>query len=141
VTISERIAELPKLSKRKLTLAWRELYGQPMPPHLRKQLIIPLLAYRIQEQEYGGLSHSARRRLREIAASLPSRKSKDRSIAIKSGTRLIRSWQGEVHEVNVNDHGFSYRSQQYSSLSKIAREITGTQWSGPAFFGIDKKAS
>ena len=101
-----------------------------------------MLAYRIQEKEFGGLSHAARKRLREIAASFaPGKKnSPPRESSIESGTRLIRSWHGEVHEVSVTDAGFEYRGKQYRTLSKIAREITGTQWSGPLFFGIRKKA-
>ena len=55
-------------------------------------------------------------------------------------TRLLRSWHGEVHEVLVTDTGYVYRGTTFSSLSRIAREITGTPWSGPAFFGTRKKA-
>ncbi len=55
---------------------------------------------------------------------------------IKPGTRLVRVWQGSLHEVTVLDAGFSYRGQTYASLSVIARQITGTRWSGPQFFGL-----
>jgi hypothetical protein len=123
-TLSERIATLPSLKKARLLLVWQENFDQPPPAHLRRDLMIPLLAYRMQEREYGGLSHAARRRLREIARSVSGgkRRAVGGSPKLKSGTRLIRSWQGEVHEVNVNDDGFSYRGREYGSLSKIARE-------------------
>jgi hypothetical protein len=39
----------------------------------------------------------------------------------------------------VGNDGFIYRDQRYRSLSQIARTITGTQWSGPAFFGLKKE--
>ncbi len=52
------------------------------------------------------------------------------------GTRLIRQWQGVTHEVSVTSSGFELR--QYRSLSAVARQITGTPWSGPAFFGLRK---
>ncbi len=55
---------------------------------------------------------------------------------IKLGTRLIRQWQGETHEVTAIDAGFAYRGKHYLSLSEIARLITGTRWSGPVFFGL-----
>jgi hypothetical protein len=56
---------------------------------------------------------------------------------IKPGTRLLRSWQGETHEVIAESTGqFLYRGKAYRSLSAIARTITGTRWSGPTFFGI-----
>jgi hypothetical protein len=54
----------------------------------------------------------------------------------KAGTRLIRQWHGEVHEVAVLDGGISYRGQRYRSLSQVARAITGVHWSGPRFFGL-----
>jgi hypothetical protein len=104
--------------------------------------MVPILAYRMQEKEYGGLSHSAQKRLREIAKSISSEKRPQKEISVGSekGTRLLRSWHGEVHEVIVTDTGYVYRGNTFSSLSKIAREITGTPWSGPAFFGTRKKA-
>ena len=36
----------------------------------------------------------------------------------------------------VTEDGYVYRDRHYASLSRIAREITGTRWSGPAFFGL-----
>jgi hypothetical protein len=58
---------------------------------------------------------------------------------MKIGTKLFREWQGEPHEVTVGDDGaFSYRGQTFKSLSGVARHITGTGWSGNAFFGLNK---
>jgi len=94
----------------------------------------------MQERAYGGLSHTARKRLREIAASLHMDKlpPRDGDTEPQTGTRLIRSWHGEVHEVIAIGSGYLYRGRTYSSLSRIAREITGTRWSGPLFFGTRK---
>ena len=72
--LSEKIAKLPALNKAQLLPIWAENFKTPPPPKLRKQLMVPILAYRMQEREYGGLSHSARTRLKEIAASLSTRK-------------------------------------------------------------------
>ncbi|QHE84876.1 DUF2924 domain-containing protein [Hydrogenophaga sp. BPS33] len=55
---------------------------------------------------------------------------------LSPGTRLLREWRGNTHEVRVVAHGFEYAGQSYKSLSRIARTITGTPWSGPAFFGL-----
>ncbi len=61
--------------------------------------------------------------------------------SIKPGTRLLREWQGQTHEVVADgSSGFIYRGQTYGSLSAVARLITGTRWSGPTFFGITTKA-
>jgi hypothetical protein len=139
--LAHEIAALPTLNKAQLLLVWKKNFNQDPPPKLRKELMVPILAYRMQEKEFGGLSHRARKRLREIAQSLGPDKRLHASIApsVKSGTRLIRSWRGEVHEVSVTDRGFEYRGQHFATLSKIAREITGTRWSGPLFFGTRTK--
>ena len=51
------------------------------------------------------------------------------------GTRLLREWGGELHEVTVTDRGYAYRGIVYTSLTAVAIRITGTRWSGPRFFG------
>jgi len=52
------------------------------------------------------------------------------------GTRLIRQWRGQRHEVRVLQSGYSYRGTRYTSLSAIACLISGTHCSGPRFFGL-----
>jgi Protein of unknown function (DUF2924) len=138
--LSQQIATLPSLNKVQLLAIWAENFSKDPPPNLRKELIVPLLAYRMQEREFGGLSLGARHRLREVAASLKTAKpSQERAdSAPQTGTRLLRMWHGEMHEVIAGGNGYLYRGQTYSSLSKIAREITGTRWSGPLFFGVRK---
>jgi hypothetical protein len=138
--LSEQIATLPSLNMTQLIAIWAENFTKDPPPNLRKELMVPILAYRMQEREFGGLSHAARRRLREVAVSLrtdkPSQERPDS--APQTGSRLLRVWRGETHEVIATGSGYEYRGQTYSSLSRIAREITGTRWSGPLFFGVRK---
>jgi hypothetical protein len=62
-------------------------------------------------------------------------------VRTKPGTQLIRSWQGKTHTVTVQESGYQYESRRYRSLSEIARHITGTQWSGPLFFGLKPRRS
>ena len=58
----------------------------------------------------------------------------------KPGTKLIREWQGKVHEVGDGGrHLYAGPGKHYRSLSQIARSITGTRWSGPRFFGLEAK--
>jgi len=139
-SLSEQIATLPSLNKAQLLAIWAEHFSKDPPSGLRKELMVPILAYRMQEREFGGLSHGARRRLREVATSLNTEKpSQERAdSAPQTGTRLLRMWRGEVHEVIATGNGYLYRGQTYSSLSRIARDITGTRWSGPLFFGVRK---
>jgi Protein of unknown function (DUF2924) len=55
---------------------------------------------------------------------------------LKVGTVMMREHQGVLHEVMVVPDGFSWREKTYTSLSTIARSITGTSWNGPRFFGL-----
>jgi hypothetical protein len=136
--ITAKLQELPHLPKPKLLALWRELFAKPAHPRLRRNLMVPILAYRLQEQAYGGLKPSTRKRLQKLAAELEQyrRASLAPVPQLRAGTRLLRQWQGQMHEVVVVDEGFDYRSKRYESLSEIARQITGTRWSGPLFFGL-----
>jgi hypothetical protein len=100
--------------------------------------MIPILAYRIQEQTFGPLTLESLRRLRQLARTFEAdpRKAIPSGPRIKAGTRLVRQWRGEVHVVNVQAKDFEYKGSRYQSLSEIARLITGTRWSGPLFFGV-----
>jgi hypothetical protein len=54
---------------------------------------------------------------------------------MQAGHENCAGVEGEVHEVSVTPEGYEYRGDIYKSLSPIANRITGTRWSGPAFFG------
>jgi hypothetical protein len=41
----------------------------------------------------------------------------------------------------TQDGQYDYQGRMYPSLSMIAREITGTRWSGPLFFGLKTPAT
>ncbi len=55
------------------------------------------------------------------------------------GSVISRQYHGEEIIVKVIDDGFEYDGQVYRSLSALAKEITGTTWNGPAFFGLRKR--
>jgi len=137
--IAQRLTTLPQLGKAELCELWEQLFDANPPPQIRRRLMIPILAYRLQEQALGSLTTASRKRLRQLAqafetnsqpAALPA------SRGLKSGTRLVRQWGDQVHLVNVETRGYEYQGARYQSLSEIARLITGTRWSGPLFFGI-----
>jgi hypothetical protein len=54
------------------------------------------------------------------------------------GTRLVREWNERTIKVTVLDAGYMFDDRHFTSLSQIARHVTGTQWSGPRFFGLRK---
>jgi hypothetical protein len=136
--VSEQLTSLPEMNKAALGALWQKHFGAPPPEQTRRDLIIRVLAYKIQEQALGGFSAATRRRLRQFASAMA--KDPNSSISntrvIKPGTRLIRQWQGKSYGVIVTNSGFEYDGQWYASLSEIARLITGTRWSGPLFFGL-----
>ena len=140
-TLEAEIAALPNMILDQLQAKWRRDLKQAPPLHVRKQLLVALLAYKLQEQAYGGLRPEIKRRLRELGASINREPRKAGgpftvAIRIKPGTRLIREWEGKTYQVTVGETSFEYNGEQYSSLSAIASLITGTHWSGPRFFGL-----
>ena len=126
----------------KLKKTFALLYGKPPPKTSSHGFLIANIAYRMQETNQGSLSTKTKNKLTKIAKELDRNPTYDPvpKQDIRAGTRLIREWQGDVHEVTVREDGFVYRGQRYRSLSKIATEITGTKWSGLVFFGLKKKA-
>jgi hypothetical protein len=143
--LAEEIAALPSLDIAKLIKRWESVLKEPAPKHLRKQILLPLLAYKLQERTHGGPSPELKLRLRKLAKSFESNPEKaaaqfSAQFNIKPGTRLIRKWQGTAHHVTVSEKGFEYKGQRYKSPSQIARSITGTRWSGPLFFGLKQSA-
>jgi hypothetical protein len=142
-SIAKRLAALPQLSKAALTDLWRQLFKTDPPCQTRRELLLPILAYRIQEDAFGSFRTDTRRRLRQLAATFEA--DPDAVVSsrppIKAGTRLVRQWKEQVHVVEVEAEGYEYRGTRYENLSEIARLITGTRWSGPAFFGLKAKPS
>jgi len=139
--IKDQLAELGRMSRDRLIERWADLYGRSAPPRIRRELLIPFLAYRIQEKAYGGLSEATRAKLKEFSRELERRADRGSATRLKVGTQFLRSWGSATHVVSVTGAGFDYRGKEYRSLSEIARLITGTRWSGPAFFGLKKSAS
>jgi hypothetical protein len=136
--VDQRLAALPQLSKTALHDLWKQLFNVSPAPKLRRDLMIPILAFRLQEQASGSVSTRTRDRLRRLSQAFE--RNSDSTIAFapqpRPGTRLVRQWRDEVHLVNVEANFYEYRGGRYQSLSEIARLITGTRWSGPLFFGI-----
>ena len=142
--VSGQIAQLPGFSRQQLLDLWLKLHGRAAPPGIRRELMVPFLAYRIQEKAYGGLKPTTRSKLLRIARAIEKTPSTTEWLMkpkIKPGTRIVRQWRGETHEVVVTESGYEYRGTSYRSLSELARKITGARWSGPAFFRLNSAPS
>jgi hypothetical protein len=141
------VSGLPDLDVAKLHLVWRNHLGGTAPAHLPRWLLVRVLAYRVQTSAYGDLDRATLRRIR----ALGSRNSKTTSfnarepatregIALKPGALLVREWNGQLHRAMILEHGFAWNATTYSSLSQVAKAITGTNWNGHRFFGLRKAA-
>jgi hypothetical protein len=137
-SIAKRLGSLSNLGKPALFELWKQLFNSNPSPKLRRDLMLPLLAHRLQEQTFGSLRAGSRTRLRQLSRAFESDSDSPIPSAptIKPGTRLVRQWRDQVHLVNVKTNGYEYQGARYQSLSEVARLITGTRWSGPLFFGI-----
>ncbi len=98
-----------------------------------------VIAHRFQCEAHGELSPKTLRSLLKLSESSKTPNTSAASPStrtLKPGARILREWKGRVHEVEVVEAGYRYETHIYKSLSVIARQITGTRWSGPVFFGL-----
>lgn len=131
--VEEALARLPTLSSAELKAEWRRLTNTPL-PRISPSLLRLALAWEIQARAYGGLSRETTRKLDQLAAA------KTKTSPVTAGMRLVREWDGKAYVVIVGeDKVIRWNDREYRSLSEVARAITGTRWSGPAFFGLKKK--
>jgi hypothetical protein len=132
LAICEIIDKIPTMGRSELNHQWAHYFANPPNAKLRLELMRPVLAYRIQESVIQRPKPSVKRSSTAIRQNLIPQ-------PFKTGTRIVREWNGHVHEVAVVDGGYEYRGEFFKSLSPIATKITGTKWSGPAFFGTKPK--
>jgi hypothetical protein len=124
--IDDELAALIALPDTAAEAEWRRVYRSE-PPRLSVDLLRRGIAYRLQERAYGKLSPKVARVLASGGRAAPE---------LTAGTRLVREWNGRTIDVIVTESGMIWEGRTYRSLSAITREVTGTTWSGPRFFGI-----
>lgn len=133
-----QLAALSEMDVSDLRVEWRRLHRSHPPKKLSRDLLELGVAWKLQERVLGGLSAATKRQLSELARTMATKSdlAKARKVTLKPGARVVRAWGGETHEVLVVEDGFVWRGTTWRSLSVIAREMTGTHWSGPRFFGM-----
>ena len=141
--MDEVLRQLEAMDSNALKNLWKDKYREEPPSTRATDQLRRRIAWRLQEEQFGGLDTETKRKLRDLAQAFerderhkPSAQSK-----VHTGTVLTREWKGRTHTVQVTADGFIYNGKRYKGLSKIAREITGTRWSGPLFFGLRKTKS
>ncbi len=140
--VAARLQALEGMTYDELRVAWRRLFRAHPPKRVARDLLVLGVAWKIQEQAYGGLGAATKRRLADLAKTMEQDGdlARSRVARLKPGAKLIREWRGETHTVIVLEDGFEWRGKQRRSLSVIAKLITGAHWSGPRFFGLNGKA-
>jgi hypothetical protein len=134
-TVDEQLAALATMSSAQLSTEWRRLTGGPV-PRISPALLRLALAYEIQAKAFGGLSSKARLALEQHG------RGKTQTSVAQPGMRLVREWNGRTHIVTIgDDRVIRWNDREWRSLSEVARAITGTRWSGPAFFGLKRKVA
>lgn len=140
-TLQSQIEELPRLPTTELQQAWTAAWGAPPPKGARRRFLMLGIAWRWQAAALGGPPRTLERRLAALESTCRAGQKIEpgRQVAARPllpGTRLVRDWRGERHEVHVVEDGFIWRGKTRRSLSAIASEIAGGRRNGPAFFGL-----
>jgi Protein of unknown function (DUF2924) len=136
------VANLEGLDLNELRRQWRAHLGGEAPAHLRRWLLIRVLACRLQSDAFCGLDKSIRRILRSreedvVGAPFDRRAPQTREGAgLKAGALLVRERNGKLERVMILEEGFAWNGQTFGSLSQIAKAMTGTNWNGHRFFGL-----
>jgi hypothetical protein len=161
LNIAKEVAALRRLSTRDLRTRYAETFGEATNAN-NKVWLVKRIAWRLQVQAEGDLSERARRRADELAndadlrlspplpkaaatpaagstPALPQQQADDR--VPPPGSVITRPYKGEVLQVQVLEHGFTFEGAVYRSLSAVARTITGQHCNGFHFFRLGQEAS
>lgn len=150
-SVTEEIQELRDMRVSELVERYELAFGKhPRVKH--REWLWRRIAWKIQEQRFGGLSQVAKRRLDEMMSGLDIPLTGQPAVTARisrpgkpgkatAGTTLVRAWRGtEVRATSV-EGGWENEGIVYKSLSALAKAVTGSHMSGPAFFGLTKKAA
>lgn len=142
-SIVSQITSLSELAMPEIKSLWQKLFHGDTPTHNR-QFLERRIAYRLQEIEYRKADPNLlERNKRRIAALIETGRVKKRDPDYRpvAGTMLTREYLDKEYRVIVTaDGNYNFEGRTFQSLSPIAREITGTRWSGPVFFGLKARS-
>jgi len=128
--LEDELAALGELPPAQLRDRWSQVTGKPL-PRVSPSLLRLALAWELQAKALGGLPRRTSQKLAQLATANTTTRD------VQPGMRLAREWNGKLHIVTVGDDGIiRWNDTDWRSLSEVARTITGTRWSGPAFFGL-----
>ena len=146
-TLVAELARLEGMAAAELRQAFAVRFGTPAPATASGRYLRHALAHELQLKAHGREAKRVARAYARISAALAAGLDPEQAlkgcataapIRISPGAKLLRDHMGETHEVMVLEDGFAWRGRRWRSLSAIAREITGQQRNGPAFFGLSQ---
>ncbi len=137
VGINSRWDALGQMDRAALRVGWAEAFGDA-PPHFLSMIFMrKALIWQEQCKKFGDLKPDLKRALK---AAADGKQVRTQAPQIRAGTQLVREWNGRRYQVEVTEDGFRMNGDHFRSLSAIALRITGTNWSGPRFFGLNGQA-
>lgn len=157
ILLSERLNQIRSLEREDLLSLWHKVYDSPPFKGARRGTLLRGVGYAEQAKAQGDLKAKTKRKLIKIAQaasassikSVPSDEGKATSKArvplarakpalptLQLGSQIVREWNGKTYTVHSTDQGFVLNGVTYTSLSAVAKAITGAHWSGPRFFGV-----
>ena len=143
--------ELESLNHTQLRARWAQLFGTAPPKSFHRRMLARAIAWKLQVNAHGDISPAVHRDLRVAAAraraarvkpaAVPLPELPPASAVIKPGTRLVKIWRGQTYVVDIEAEGVRWNGVLYTSLSAVAKAITGTHWNGLIFFGLRHRTS
>lgn len=128
------LARIEAMERQELLVLWPELMGGLPPKGLSQPFLRRFLAFQVQARQNGGLAKGL---VAQLTKADPGA-ARPKTPGLRPGGRLLREWNGVSHVVDVTADGYLWQGGHHRSLSAIARAITGAQWSGPRFFGLQE---
>ncbi len=156
MNIAREVTLMEGMTVDQLRTKYAEVFGEPCRSR-HKQWLVKRIAWRMQANEEGDLSERARRRATELANDADLRMTPPRepkatagaeertktvstnvraATALLPGTVLTREYKGQTVRVSVLADGFECHGQRYTSLTAVAKAVTGKHWNGHHFFGL-----
>ena len=144
--MSEEIVELRTLAVPDLVQRYEAVFEKP-PRVKHREWLWRRIAWKVQERRFGGLSGVAKRRLDELIAELDLDLGEGRTVGGRVrggrkrgdpvvGTTLVREWRGQEIHATRREEGWEHEGVVHRSLSAVAKAVTGSHVSGPAWFGL-----
>ncbi len=147
-SVAEEIAKLRTLPVPELVVRYEAVYGKP-PRVKHREHLWRRIAWKIQEQRFGGLSGAARKKLDELIAEIDVPLVTEQTETNKRvqrvngepaiGTTLVRAWHDQEIHATRTEEGWECDGVVHRSLTAAAMAVTGTHWNGRLFFGLTKR--